>query len=175
MARPTEINRTPMAETVRKLRLSMNETQEAFARRIGVSAVTIARYETNAYPKKVFAKRLAALARERHLEDYARFFEGDQSVVVLFQEEEFIAAMELMQATVKEVSMESFRALRCAITLLHKSQAANLDLDQIEKAIGPPLWVVDQLINVKTGLNAMQQGMLFDEQRSKNKNRKEPR
>lgn len=64
MARPTAVTRSRLAEAVRRIRLQLEETQEEFARRLGVSVGSVARYETNARPSQRVIRKLRDLARD---------------------------------------------------------------------------------------------------------------
>jgi transcriptional regulator with XRE-family HTH domain len=75
VARPTDLERSVVSETIRGIRLALGETQQQFATRLGVSGVTIAKYETNHVPKVPMLIRLAKLATEQGLHHFSHVLE----------------------------------------------------------------------------------------------------
>jgi transcriptional regulator with XRE-family HTH domain len=64
----------PVCEAVRKLRLALNESQEAFARRMGTAVRTVTRWETVRPPRGKKLDGLVRVARENGLDDQAHGF-----------------------------------------------------------------------------------------------------
>lgn len=60
--------------TVQKFRALLGDTQQQFAARLGVSLVTIARWETSRTPSAPWLEKLAILAKKSGLDDYAEVF-----------------------------------------------------------------------------------------------------
>jgi transcriptional regulator with XRE-family HTH domain len=83
MARPRKTLRTPICAAVAELRLSFEETQSEFARRMEVQPVTVARWETVTEPSGEYLERLLALA---HSQQHASWFVFRQA---LWGEEHF--------------------------------------------------------------------------------------
>ncbi len=69
--RPTH---EPLTATVRKLRIALNDTQQAFAQRLGMAIATVVRYEHNRPPKAKALATLERVATENGLEEYAAIF-----------------------------------------------------------------------------------------------------
>lgn len=67
MSRPTNIQRTHAAIAIQRIREAFGETQEQFAKRLGVSLTSIARYETNWPLGKSVQQQLAGLAKETNM------------------------------------------------------------------------------------------------------------
>jgi len=63
-----------LQSTVRKLRVALDQTQEEFAQRLGVTRVTVARYEQSRPPAGKALAALEELAAEHGLDDYATVF-----------------------------------------------------------------------------------------------------
>jgi transcriptional regulator with XRE-family HTH domain len=65
-----------IAEAIRQIRTETGETQEKFAKRLGVSVFTIAKYETGVHqPKASIVTKLALQAQSAGLPDLAVLFE----------------------------------------------------------------------------------------------------
>src|SRR6478672_1867140 len=60
--------------TVRKLRGVYGETQQQFSARLGIAVVTLARWETSRPPRGDWLDKLADLAEQRGLREYAETF-----------------------------------------------------------------------------------------------------
>lgn len=71
--------RSPVAEAIRALRAATGESQQEFAHRAGLSVVSVARYETDAPPKKAVLGRLAEIARDLGRNDLQRVFQEAQT------------------------------------------------------------------------------------------------
>jgi transcriptional regulator with XRE-family HTH domain len=78
MPRPTQIDRTPMSQAIRRFRVSLGDTQRDFAQRTGLALTTIARYETNAQPSKEVLTKLADIAKLEGLPFFASIFLGER-------------------------------------------------------------------------------------------------
>jgi transcriptional regulator with XRE-family HTH domain len=138
-----------MSETIRKLRITFSDTQEQFARRLGVSSVTVARYETNFPPSAKILKRLSDLAEQNHLEEYKRIFSGDESGASELKKREFIAALTCLKQAMENVTEDRFRTIRAATALFY---SYSIDLDKIEKLLGVSLLAADDLIQSSASL-----------------------
>ena len=64
MPRPRTSQPNPVSDAVRKLRESLNQTQQEFAQRLGTAITTIARWETTRPPKGKALSDLSALAHD---------------------------------------------------------------------------------------------------------------
>jgi transcriptional regulator with XRE-family HTH domain len=71
--------RSPIAEAIRSLRIDLGDTQQEFAHRTGLSVVSIARYETNALPKKAVLTRLIKIAEDAGRNDLQSIFQRASS------------------------------------------------------------------------------------------------
>ncbi len=71
--------RSPIAEAIRSLRATAGESQQEFAQRAGLSVVSVARYETDARPKKAVLARLAEVARDLGRADLQTVFQEAQA------------------------------------------------------------------------------------------------
>lgn len=74
MARPSDLERTVLSRKIRDFRISLGKTQDQFASLLGVSGVSVARYETNHIPAVLVLEHLANLALEHKQEKLAGFF-----------------------------------------------------------------------------------------------------
>ena len=124
--------------------MTFNETQEQFARRMGLSSITVARYETNSRPRKAVLVRLAAVAREQHLEEYAHIFEGDETRTTELERNEFNAAMDYLHGVTEALMPDKVRAVRAAAALLESN---TVDLNKIEEVLGRELLRADEAIH----------------------------
>lgn len=123
--------------------MTFHETQEQFARRLGLSSITVARYETNSRPRTAILVRLAAAAREQHLEEYARIFEGDETGTTELERNEFHAAIDFLQSVIDALMPYKLRAIRAAAALL---ESDTVDLDKVEELLGRDLLRADEVI-----------------------------
>jgi transcriptional regulator with XRE-family HTH domain len=113
-----------VADAIRKLRIQTGETQEVFAKAVGVSVSTLAKYETLVQrPKPSVAARLVLEAQTRGLPDLAVLFQkalrerGEKAhrVRALRTESIFRRLVALKQST-EQLTKESDR-LRKTVTL----------------------------------------------------------
>lgn len=71
-----------VGEAVRKLRLSLDESQQAFAHRLQAAIRTVARWEAGHKPNSRMLSQLERVAREHGLNDYAVVFRAALSADV---------------------------------------------------------------------------------------------
>jgi transcriptional regulator with XRE-family HTH domain len=95
--------RTPLAEAIRRFRLTFGETQRQFADRTGLSIATIARYETSARPAAEALKRLSELAKENKLPKYAAIFRGDEAAAATQRQQEAVVLVRLLELEVDQL------------------------------------------------------------------------
>jgi transcriptional regulator with XRE-family HTH domain len=77
MARPTERKRHRLSQAVIDLRVTLGDTQQAFASRLGTAIATIARYETSRPPTGTALASLAVVAQEAGRGDLVLEFMGE--------------------------------------------------------------------------------------------------
>jgi transcriptional regulator with XRE-family HTH domain len=96
MARPTDVSRGQLAESIKALREYFGETQKEFARRLGVTIGSVARYETNAPPSARVLRKLRDLAIAVGQQKFQRMFGGfvesarDRDIALLMAMERFV-------------------------------------------------------------------------------------
>lgn len=138
---PTQ--RTFLAHCIQRFRTALGLTQEEFAAKAGLSAASIAKYEVDAEPNVTALKKLAVLARRSGLEDYAKIFEGDASLLAKFSVRESSILWLLIEHSGKEALRkgENLRlrltaaVLLCAPnTLEHLWDLLSEDLFKVDRA-----------------------------------------
>lgn len=149
--------RTPLAEAIRRFRLTFGETQEQFADRTGLSIGTIARYETSARPSAEALKRLSGLARESKLPKYAAIFRGDQAAATTQQQQEAVVLLRLLELKVDQLKTavvasrpDAVRYARIAHAVLSVPQPL---LAELEKLAGEQLSNTDDIVTKTCSAN----------------------
>jgi transcriptional regulator with XRE-family HTH domain len=103
--------RTSIAQCIISFRSALGLTQEEFAKLVGLSPISVARYETSQEPKTTALKKLAALARRSNLRDLADIFEGNTRLLAgLSVIETTILSLQLEQAS-REIEKEINEAI----------------------------------------------------------------
>jgi transcriptional regulator with XRE-family HTH domain len=74
MPKPSSIEKNEVARAIIQLRGSFQETQEAFARRVGVALNTVQRWELNDPPQRRYLKKLIEYAYDKDRRDLAAIF-----------------------------------------------------------------------------------------------------
>src|SRR6266516_7733533 len=98
MPRPTELERTPMAQAIRRFRTTLGDTQHQFAERMGVTLTSIARYETNSRPSRAVLAKLAAIAQEANQPLFVEIFTGRiEPQPTEFEAQELLGAVSLLK------------------------------------------------------------------------------
>ncbi len=149
--------RTPLAEAIRRFRLTFGETQQQFADRTGLSIATIARYETNARPSDEALKRLSELARENRLPKYAAVFRGVETAAATQQEQEAVVLVRLLELKVDQLKTaivasrpDAVRYARIAHAALSAPQPL---LAELEKLIAEQLSKTDDIVTKTCSAN----------------------
>jgi transcriptional regulator with XRE-family HTH domain len=149
--------RTPLAEAIRRFRLTFGETQQEFADRTGLSIGTIARYETSAPPSVVALKRLSELARENKLPKYAAIFRGDEAAAATQQQQEAVVLLRLLELKVDQLKTavvtsrpDAVRYARIAHSVLSAPQPL---LAELEKLAGEQLSKTDDIVTKTCSAN----------------------
>jgi transcriptional regulator with XRE-family HTH domain len=153
----TVSTRTPLAEAIRRFRLTFGETQEEFADRTGLSVSTIARYETSARPSDEALKRLSELARESKLPKYAAIFKGDEAAAATQQQQEAVVLLRLLELKVDQLKTavvasrpDAVRHARIAHAALSAPQSV---LAELEKVADDQLSRTDDVVTKTCSVN----------------------
>ena len=149
--------RTPLAEAIRRFRLTFGETQQEFADRTGLSIGTIARYETSARPSPEALKRLAELAKESKLLKYAAIFRGDEAAAATQQQQEAVVLVRLLELKVDQLKTAivasrpgAVQRARAAHALLGAPDSL---LTEFDKLAGAQLSRTDDIVTKTCSVN----------------------
>jgi transcriptional regulator with XRE-family HTH domain len=149
--------RTPLAEAIRRFRLTFGETQQQFADRTGLSIATIARYETSARPSAEALKQLSDLAKENKLPKYAAIFRGDEAAAATQQQQEAVVLLRLLELKVDQLKTavvasrpDAVRNARMAHAVL---SAPRLLLAELEKLAVEQLSKTDDIVTKTCSVN----------------------
>jgi transcriptional regulator with XRE-family HTH domain len=148
MARPTDVSRGQLAESIKALREHFGETQEEFARRLEVTIGSVARYETNAPPSARVLRKLKDLATASGQPRLQRMFGGfvesasDRDIALVMAMEKFVRTADetrfpgIMRLLRKELeqwgtALEQYKDRPAAIRMFLRQ--ANTDAGEIPK------------------------------------------
>jgi len=131
MEAKTKTTERSVGEAIRELRVYMGETQTEFARTIGISISTLARYETVVQrPKPSITAKLAKQAQSSGLPDLAILFQkafreqGEKAnrVRALRREEDIIPRLLALKQSTERLTKESEKLLRTLTSQAAESQ-----------------------------------------------------
>lgn len=136
MARPTQKERTPLAQAIRRFRIALEDSQQQFAKRLGVALTSVARYETNFQPSADVMVKLAQVAREKKMPMFVEIFEGRlKPEPAEFRAQELSATIGMLAEKLDDISADRLHGLRRARILLGIAIARADRLAELERVI----------------------------------------
>jgi transcriptional regulator with XRE-family HTH domain len=127
-------------ETVRKLRVSLSETQEQFARRMNTAVVTIARWETSRPPRGKALRALEDLAASVSMTEYAAIF-------ARARKGEFPAPKRTVAVKGPEAENEREKLRMLALLrVLRNPDHYKASIRMVEKGLGPAMRDIENLM-----------------------------